>query len=140
MDEVAAVENHCGRNGGEAGRPHHGIATQTIREEEQQENQSDSECDRRKPKRGVTELFGSPRPAQPVKGERKIMERGPVILVGVVGVTTMLPKFVNFDSVDGFVVVERTDVEPRESQGQRAGDCQQQRQDAPAIHHLAGSP
>ena len=66
------------------------------------------------------------------------MQSRPVKFVGIVGVTTLLPQLADFDGIDRLVVVERTRVEFGNAQCERAGDGQQHRQGAPAIH-LAGS-
>ena len=50
----------------------------------------------------------------------------------------MLPQFADFDGIDRLVVVERARGESGNAERERAGDGQQQRQCAPAVH-LTGS-
>jgi len=56
VDEIAAVKNHRGRNGGKNGSPPDGVTAQTVGEQEQQKNQRRAERDRREPQRGFVEF------------------------------------------------------------------------------------
>ena len=66
------------------------------------------------------------------------MKRRPMMFVGIIGVAALLPQLADFDGIDRLVIVERAGVEFGNAQRERAGDGQQHRQGAPAIH-LAGS-
>ncbi len=54
--------------------------------------------------------------------------------MGVVLVASVLPQFADFDGIDRLVVVERPGIEFRNAEREGAGDGQQHRQCAPAIH------
>ena len=110
MDEIAAVKNHRGRNGGKNGRPPDGVTAQTVGEQEQQKNQRRAERDRREPQRGFVELIRIVQATQPEKRQRGVMKYRTVVFVRVVAVAALLPEFADLDGVDGLVVVERAGV------------------------------